>query len=85
MKRTGLPVVCANLFDKRTGKPIVAPWTIKKVGNAKVGVFGLITTAMVVVIVAIVAPFLRDHKAIDAETTEVLMDRHLLRVRWRSC
>src|SRR5436309_1150664 len=43
VKRTGLPVVCANLFDKRTGKPIVAPWIIKKVGNAKVGVFGLIT------------------------------------------
>jgi len=43
------------------------------------------TVAASVVIVAIVAPFLRDHKAIDAETTEVLMDRHLLRVRWRSC
>ncbi len=43
VKRTRLPVVCANLFDKRTGKPVVEPYTIVKVGNAKVGVFGLIT------------------------------------------
>ena len=42
-QRTGLPVVCANLLDKKTGKPAFDPFVITKVGDVKVGVFGLIT------------------------------------------
>ena len=42
-KRTGLNLVSANLLDKKTGKPVFAPYTIKKVGNVKVGIFGLIS------------------------------------------
>jgi hypothetical protein len=43
MRRTKLPLVNANLIDKSTKKPLVAPWVIKKVGSAKVGVFGLMS------------------------------------------
>jgi 5'-nucleotidase len=38
-----LPVVCANLLDKQTRRPLVRPWSVQKVGRAKVGLFGLIT------------------------------------------
>jgi len=41
-KRTGLPVVCANLIDKRSGKPLFNPYLIKKIGGVKVGFFGLL-------------------------------------------
>ncbi|HET7224773.1 MAG TPA: multiheme c-type cytochrome [Candidatus Eisenbacteria bacterium] len=43
VKRSNLPIVCANLFDKATKKPIVQPYLIKNIGRAKVGVFGLIS------------------------------------------
>jgi 2',3'-cyclic-nucleotide 2'-phosphodiesterase (5'-nucleotidase family) len=43
IKRTALPVVSANMLDKLTGKPLLQPYVIKKVGNAKVGVFGLMS------------------------------------------
>src|SRR5262245_27790755 len=43
VKRSGLPVVSANMLDKNTGKPLFQPYLIKKVGNAKVGVFGLMS------------------------------------------
>ena len=43
VERSGLPVVCANMFIKKTGKPAFTPYIIKKVGNAKVGVFGLMS------------------------------------------
>ena len=42
-KRTGLPLVSANLVDKKTSKPVFEPWVIKKVGTAKVGIFGLMS------------------------------------------
>jgi hypothetical protein len=42
-KRTGLPLVSANLLDKKTNKPIFEPWVVKKVGTAKVGIFGLMS------------------------------------------
>ncbi len=42
-KRTGLPIVSANLLDKKTGRPVFAPFVIKRVGTAKVGIFGLIS------------------------------------------
>jgi 5'-nucleotidase/UDP-sugar diphosphatase len=38
----GLPVTCANLLDRSTGKPVVAPWLLRTVGNVTVGVFGLV-------------------------------------------
>jgi hypothetical protein len=40
-KRTKLPLVSANLIDKVTKKPLVAPYVIKKVGTVNVGIFGL--------------------------------------------
>ena len=43
VERSGLPMVCSNLFIKKTGKPAVAPYIIKKVGTVKVGFFGLMS------------------------------------------
>jgi 2',3'-cyclic-nucleotide 2'-phosphodiesterase (5'-nucleotidase family) len=43
IERSGLPVVCSNLFLKKTGKPALTPYIIKKVGNVKVGFFGLMS------------------------------------------
>jgi len=43
IKRTGLPVVCANLMDKKARKPALTPYLVKKVGAVKVGVFGLLS------------------------------------------
>ena len=40
-KRTQVPLVCANLYDKATKKTLVPPYVIKKVGTVTVGVFGL--------------------------------------------
>jgi 2',3'-cyclic-nucleotide 2'-phosphodiesterase (5'-nucleotidase family) len=45
LARTGLPVTCANLLDARTRRPIVAPYLLRQVGRAKVGLFGLIAPA----------------------------------------
>jgi 5'-nucleotidase/UDP-sugar diphosphatase len=36
-----VPVVCANLLDKQTRRPLVRPWLVQKVGRVKVGLFGL--------------------------------------------
>jgi len=41
LRRSHLPVVCANLIEKATKKPLVEPYRIIKLGNARVGVFGL--------------------------------------------
>jgi len=43
IKRTDLPLVCANLYFKGSKRPVVAPYVIKQVGTVKVGVFGLIS------------------------------------------
>jgi hypothetical protein len=43
LARTKLPVTCANLFDRASGAPLVAPYLIRQAGRAKVGVFGLLT------------------------------------------
>jgi hypothetical protein len=43
IERSGLPVVCSNLFMKKTGKPGVTPYIIKKIGTVKVGFFGLMS------------------------------------------
>ncbi len=36
-----LPVVCANLYDKATGKTFTEPYRIVQAGGVEVGVFGL--------------------------------------------
>lgn len=43
IKRTQLPMVCANLIEKRTKLPALDPYLIKTIGNAKVGVLGLMS------------------------------------------
>ncbi len=41
LKRTHLPMVCANLFEERTKRTMLEPYVIKQEGRAKVGLFGL--------------------------------------------
>ena len=41
MRRTRLPLVCANLYDKATKKPLVEPSLLVKKGGVMVGVFGV--------------------------------------------
>jgi 2',3'-cyclic-nucleotide 2'-phosphodiesterase (5'-nucleotidase family) len=41
-ERSRLPVVCSNLIDKRSGRPLFHPYLIKTIGGVKVGFFGLI-------------------------------------------
>jgi hypothetical protein len=43
VKRTGLPVLCANLYDKNTKKPALQPFLIKNINGVKVGIFGLMS------------------------------------------
>ena len=43
IKRTGLPVVCANLYDKKTKKPELQTYVIKSVNGVKVGIFGVMS------------------------------------------
>jgi 2',3'-cyclic-nucleotide 2'-phosphodiesterase (5'-nucleotidase family) len=42
-KRTGIPLVSANLYDRFTKKPAFPPYVIKDMGGAKVGIFALMT------------------------------------------
>ncbi len=42
-RKDQLPMVSANLLDKKSRKPVFAPYLLKKVGTVTVGVFGLIT------------------------------------------
>lgn len=42
-KRDQLPVVCANLLDKKSRRTVFAPYLIKKVGTVSIGFLGLIT------------------------------------------
>jgi len=43
IKRTGLSLVCANLYEKATKKPALQPYVIKDVNGIKVGIFGLMS------------------------------------------
>jgi len=43
VKRTQLPLVCANLLDAATRRTVVQPFLIKKIGTVRVGAFGLIS------------------------------------------
>lgn len=44
--REGLPVVCANLCDRKTGKPVFQPFLLKKDHGITLGVVGLISESM---------------------------------------
>jgi hypothetical protein len=46
LKRTQLPMVCANLYDRKSGKLLLSPHVIKQVGTVKVGIFGLISNVL---------------------------------------
>ena len=46
LKRTQLPMVCANLYDKKTAKLVLPPYVVKQVGTVKVGIFGLMSNAV---------------------------------------
>lgn len=41
LKRTRLPMVCANVWDVSTKKTLVPPYVIVKKGNVTVGIFGV--------------------------------------------
>jgi hypothetical protein len=40
-KRSQLPLVCSNLYERATKKTLVAPYLVTRVGTVTVGVFGL--------------------------------------------
>ena len=41
VQRSGLQVVCANLYLRASGKLALTPYVIKQVGTVRVGIFGL--------------------------------------------
>jgi hypothetical protein len=41
LKRSQLPMTCANVWEKASKKTLVAPYLVKKVGTVTVGIFGL--------------------------------------------
>jgi 2',3'-cyclic-nucleotide 2'-phosphodiesterase (5'-nucleotidase family) len=43
LARTKLSVTCANLLEKASGRPLVAPYVLRQAGRAKVGLFGLVS------------------------------------------
>lgn len=43
VKRTQLPMVCANLVEQQSRKLVLQPYVLKKVGTVRVGIFGLMT------------------------------------------
>src|SRR5207253_308997 len=43
IKRTSLPMTCANLLDKQTHRTLLPPYVIKKTGNVRVGIFSLLS------------------------------------------
>jgi hypothetical protein len=46
LKRTRLPMVCANLYEQKSGKLVLPPYVLKQVGSVKVGVFGLMAATV---------------------------------------
>ncbi|MBU1706543.1 hypothetical protein KKB28_01345, partial [bacterium] len=46
VEREQLPVICANLCDLKTHKPIFQPYLIKQDHNIRLGVVGLLSTAL---------------------------------------
>ena len=46
VRRTQLPMVCANLYEKKTKKLLFQPYVVKQVGTVKVGIFGLMSNTV---------------------------------------
>jgi hypothetical protein len=46
VKRSQLPMVCANLYEQKSGKLVLAPYVLKPVGAVRVGIFGLMSNAV---------------------------------------
>jgi hypothetical protein len=42
-RRSGVPLVCANLVRAKSGETVFPPYVIRKVGNTEVGIFGLMS------------------------------------------
>ncbi len=42
-RASGLQLVCANLYDRQSKKPALAPFVLRQVGNVKVGVVGVLS------------------------------------------
>ncbi|MBI5168321.1 MAG: hypothetical protein HZA61_02415 [Candidatus Eisenbacteria bacterium] len=65
VRESGLPVVSANLYDRRTGRLAFAPYVIVPAGRARVGVFGLMSGS------ADLGPARDSLRVEDAETAAV--------------
>lgn len=50
LKLAQFPVINANIFDKRTGKLFRDPYLVKKFGDVTVGIIGLITPALPILV-----------------------------------
>jgi 2',3'-cyclic-nucleotide 2'-phosphodiesterase (5'-nucleotidase family) len=46
LRRFPLPVICANLFDRREGRLLFPPYRIVSLGSVRVGFIGLITPSL---------------------------------------
>jgi hypothetical protein len=46
LKRTQLPMVCANLYEQPADRLVLAPYVLKSIGSVKVGFFGLMSNAV---------------------------------------
>ena len=42
-RKAGLPMVCSNLLDSKSRRPVFSPYLIRRTGGVTVGIFGLIT------------------------------------------
>ena len=47
VEREQLPIICANLCDRKTHKPIFQPYMIKKDHNVRMGIVGLLSTVRI--------------------------------------
>ena len=43
LRQVPAPIVCCNLYDKRSGRMVFAPYVIKRVGNKKIAFLGAVT------------------------------------------
>jgi hypothetical protein len=43
LARTHAPMVCANLHERKSGRPVLPPYLLRQVGTVRVGIFGLMS------------------------------------------
>lgn len=43
LRQVPAPIVCCNLYDKRSGRMVFAPFVMKRVGNKKIAFVGVVT------------------------------------------